>query len=134
MAMEYRMIEFVSYEGKFPNLCEGLLVVRIDGRLYAFSPYYDSMYRTFWNRFNRTEALEDDSITKVSGFYLRSGGYIDWGEDGENPKIVKRKWIIDDKAMKLENGVRFILSGEQKSELEKVINQNIELGCCGGCV
>lgn len=128
------MIEFVSYEGKFPNLCEGLLVVRIDGRLYAFSPYYDSMYRTFWNRFNRTEALEDDSITKVSGFYMRSGGYIDWGEDGENPKIVKRKWIIDDKAMKLENGVRFILSGEQKSELEKVINQNIELGCCGGCV
>lgn len=134
MAMEYRMIEFVSYEGKFPNLCEGLLVVRIDGRLYAFSPYYDSMYRSFWNRFNRTEALEDDSITKVSGFYLRSGGYIDWGEEGENPKIVKRKWIIDDKAMKLENGVRFILSGKQKSELEKVINQNIELGCCGGCV
>lgn len=129
------MIEFVSYEGKFPNLCEGLLVVRIDGRLYAFSPYSnESLYRSFWNRFNRTEALEDDSITKVSGFYLRSGGYIDWGEDGENPKIVKRKWIIDDKAMKLENGVRFILSGEQKSELEKVINQNIELGCCGGCV
>ena len=128
------MIEFVSYEGKLPNLCEGLLVVRIDGRLYAFSPYYDSMYRSFWNRFNRTEALEDDSITKVSGFYLRSGGYIDWGEEGENPKIVKRKWIIDDKAMKLENGVRFILSGKQKSELEKVINQNIEFGCCGGCV
>ena len=133
--MEYRMIEFVSYEGKFPNLCEGLLVIRIDGRLYALSPYQnDSMYRSFWNRFNRTEALEDDSITKVSGFYLRSGGYIDWGEDGENPKIVKGKWIIDDKAMKLENGVRFILSGEQKSELEKVINQNIEFGCCGGCV
>ena len=128
------MIEFVSYEGKFPNLCEGLLVVRIDGRLYAFSPYYDSMYRSFLNRFNRTEALEDDSITKVSGFYLRSGGYIDWGEDGENPKIVKGKWIIDDKSMKLENGERFILSGEQKSELEKVINQNIEFGCCGGCV
>ena len=128
------MIEFVSYEGKFPNLCEGLLIVRIDGRLYAFSPYYDSMYRSFLNRFNRTEALEDDSITKVSGFYLRSGGYIDWGEDGENPKIVKGKWIIDDKSMKLENGERFILSGEQKSELEKVINQNIELGCCGGCV
>lgn len=128
------MIEFVSYEGKFPNLCEGLLVVRIDGRLYAFSPYYDSMYRSFWNRFNRTEALEDDSITKVFGFYLKSGGRIDWGEDGENPKIVKGKWIIDDKSMKLENGVRFILSGEQKSELEKVINQNIEFGCCGGCV
>ena len=129
------MIEFVSYEGKFPNLCEGLLVVRIDGRLYAFSSYSDrSMYRGFWSRDNRTEILEDDSITKVFGFYLKSGGRIDWGEDGENPKIVKGKWIIDDKSMKLENGVRFILSGEQKSELEKVINQNIEFGCCGGCV
>ena len=129
------MIEFVSYEGKFPNLCEGLLVVRIDGRLYAFSPYSDrSMYRGFWSRDNRTEILEDDSITKVFGFYLKSGGRIDWGEDGESPKIVKGKWIIDDKSMKLENGVRFILSGEQKSELEKVINQNIEFGCCGGCV
>ena len=129
------MIEFVSYDGKFPTLCEGLLVVRIDARLYAFSPYQnDSMYSSFWNRLDRMGVLEDDSITKVSGFYLRSGGYIDWGEDGENPKIVKGKWIIDDKAMKLENGERFILSGEQKSELEKVINQNIEFGCCGGCI
>ena len=129
------MIEFVSYDGKFPTLCESLLVVRIDARLYAFSPYQnESMYRSFWNRLDRMGVLEDDSITKVSGFYLRSGGYIDWGEDGENPKIVKGKWIIDDKAMKLENGERFILSGEQKSELEKVINQNIEFGCCGGCI
>ena len=129
------MIEFVSYDGEFPNLCEGLLVVRIDGRMYALGPYSDrSLYRWFWSRYNRTEILEDDSITKVSGFYLRSGGYIDWGEDGENPKIVQGEWTIDDETMKLENGVRFILSGEQKSELEKVINQNIEFGCCGGCV
>lgn len=67
------MIEFVSYDGKFPTLCEELLVVRIDGRLYAFSPYSnESMYRSFWNRYNRTEILEDDSITKVFGFYLKS--------------------------------------------------------------
>lgn len=129
------MIEFVSYDGEFPTLCSGLLVVRIDGRMYALGPYSDrSRYRGFWSRSNRTEILEDDRIIKVFGFYLESGGRIDWGDDGENPKIVEGKWIIDDKAMKLENGERFILSGEQKSELEKVINQNIELGCCGGCV
>ena len=80
------------------------------------------------------EVLEDDNITKVFGFYLESGGHIDWGENRESPKIVEGKWTIDDETMKLENGVRFILSGEQRSELEKVINQNIEFGCCGGCV
>lgn len=129
------MIEFVSYDGKFPTLCSGLLVVRIDGRMYAFCPYSDrSMYRSFWSRYNRTEILEDDSITKVFGFYIESGGYIDWGYNGESPKIVEGKWTIDDEIMKLENGERFILSGEQKAELEKVINQNIEFGCCGGCV
>lgn len=129
------MIEFVSYDGKFPTLCEGLLVVRIDGRLYAFSPYSnESLYRSFWNRLDRMEVLEDDNITKVFGFYLESGGHIDWGENRESPKIVEGKWTIDDETMKLENGVRFILSGEQRSELEKVINQNIEFGCCGGCV
>ena len=80
------------------------------------------------------EVLEDDNITQVFGFYLESGGHVDWGENRESPKIVEGKWTIDDETMKLENGVRFILSGEQKSELEKVINQNIEFGCCGGCV
>ena len=129
------MIEFVSYDGEFPTLCSGLLVVRIDGRMYALCPYSDrSLYRGFWNRYNRTEILEDDRIIKVFGFYLESGGRIDWGDNGESPKIVQGEWTIDDETMKLENGVRFILSGEQKSELEKVINQNIEFGCCGGCV
>ena len=128
------MIEFVSYDGEFPTLCSGLLVVRIDGRMYALCPYSDrSLYRGFWSRYNRTEILEDDRIIKVFGFYLESGGRIDWGDDGERPEIVQGEWTIDDETMKLENGVRFILSGEQKSELEKVINQNIEFGCCGGC-
>lgn len=129
------MIEFVSYDGEFPTLCSGLLVVRIDGRMYALGPYSDrSLYRGFWSRYNRTEILEDDRIIKVFGFYLESGGRIDWGDDGESPEIFQGEWTIDDETMKLENGVRFILSGEQKSELEKVINQNIEFGCCGGCV
>ena len=129
------MIEFVSYDGEFPTLCSGLLVVRIDGRMYALGPYSDrSLYRGFWSRYNRTEILEDDRIIKVFGFYLESGGRIDWGDDEESPEIVQGEWTIDDETMKLENGVRFILSGEQKSELEKVINQNIEFGCCGGCV
>lgn len=26
------MVEFVSYDGRYPNLCQGQLVVRIDGK------------------------------------------------------------------------------------------------------
>lgn len=78
------MIEFVSYDGKFPTMYEGLLVVRIDGRMYAFSPYSnESMYRSFWNRYNRMEVLEDNSITKVFGFI--------WSHEGELTGVTTEK-------------------------------------------
>lgn len=32
------MVEFVSYDGSFPNLCSGTLVLRIDGRERTFPP------------------------------------------------------------------------------------------------
>lgn len=28
------MIEFVSYDGKYPNLCSGTLVLKVDGKTY----------------------------------------------------------------------------------------------------
>lgn len=30
------MIEFVSYSGKYPNLCSGILVLEIDGEIVEF--------------------------------------------------------------------------------------------------
>lgn len=33
------MVEFVSYDGKYPNLCSGILVLRIDGVEVAFPRY-----------------------------------------------------------------------------------------------
>lgn len=33
------MVEFVSYDGDFPNLCSGTLVLRIDGEEVMFPKY-----------------------------------------------------------------------------------------------
>lgn len=33
------MVEFVSYDGDFPNLCSGTLVLRIDGEKVMFPKY-----------------------------------------------------------------------------------------------
>lgn len=33
------MVEFVSYDGDFPNLCSGTLVLRIDGEKVTFPKY-----------------------------------------------------------------------------------------------
>lgn len=33
---ETKHVEFVSYSGKYPNLCSGVLTLRIDGLTYAF--------------------------------------------------------------------------------------------------
>ena len=30
------MVEFVFYSGEYPNLCRGVLVLKIDGHQYAF--------------------------------------------------------------------------------------------------
>ena len=40
-----RHVEFVSYDGRFPNLCSGMLILRIDGEEVGF--HYSS-HDDFW--------------------------------------------------------------------------------------
>ena len=45
------MIKFISYDGKYPNLCSGVLTVDINGQLYAFcsiTEHDQTHFRLFW--------------------------------------------------------------------------------------
>ena len=124
------MIEFISYDGEYPNLCSGLLLVSIDGVKYALCLYMDH----FWDEKNRREILEDDSIIKVYGFHMISGGSCPYNEETEDYEVESGEWNIDADYLKYENGVRFVLSDRQKQELKECVNENVEYGCCGGCI
>lgn len=59
------MVEFISYDGKCPNLCSGTLVLRIDGVERVMPPYC-----------------------------MNSGGWIRFGKDG-GEHIDKGMWSVD---------------------------------------
>lgn len=63
-------VEFVSYSGKYPSLCHGICVLRIDGDEYSFG--WGADYPKFWN----------------------SGGRVSFDGKG-NPVIRRGEWIID---------------------------------------
>lgn len=41
-------IEFVSYDGKYPHLCMGVLELRINDRILKFGNWRDCDYPAFW--------------------------------------------------------------------------------------
>lgn len=89
------MVEFVSYDGKYPCLCMGTLTIKVDGKAY---------------RFNHA---------------MISGGRVLRNEDWDM-WAVQDDWEINlDEHPELE---------PYKEEITRVVNDNVEQGCCGGCI
>ena len=74
-------VKFISYDGKWPNLCRGTLIFEIDGERVIFG------YHHLGEKFNEIDAKE------LPEQY--------------------RKYA---------------------EEIERVFNENVEWGCCGGCI
>ena len=87
-------VEFVSYDGDYPNLCSGILKLRIDGKVVEFPRY-----------------------CMVSG----GGAYFD---DNWDSYIVYGPWTV-----KVPEEFAPL-----RSEIERVVNENVDKGCCGGCL
>lgn len=105
-------VKFVSYTGKFPNLCGGILTLEIDGKEVRFGHDYTEFES--W----KTDGNFDRFWTSNGGCYFSTDnlGYTTEGE-----------WIIDASCLPKEyRGYVY--------EIDIVFNENVPHGCCGGCL
>lgn len=93
--MEKETVKFISYDGHFPNLCAGNLVISVNGKLY-------------------------------SGIRINSGGRV-WFDADWRDHLEQGLWYINDDDLPKEL-IKY------KDQIEKVVNENVPLGCCGGCI
>lgn len=106
---EVKHVKFISYTGKEPNLCNGILKLEIDGNEYTFGSDY-----------NQKDHPESD----YPKFWRSSGQLVHY--DNYKWLVVKGEWEIN--VDKLPKQFR-----KYAVEIDIVINDNIEQGCCGGC-
>lgn len=102
-------VKFISYTGKYPTLCSGLLTLEIDGETVVFG--YDTQAR-----------LLKQNMPMYPPFWS-SGGSTDW-----HLNIVRKgEWKIQ--IGELPDKFR-----KYAKEIDTVFNANVPHGCCGGCL
>lgn len=97
-------IEFVSHTGKYPNLCSGVLTLKIDGELHEFG-YGKGRHEPFW----------------------KSGGECWFTNDYMDAHVSDAPWSIDVSVLpdKFKS---------YATEIDEVLNSSVPWGCCGGCI
>lgn len=101
-------VEFISYTGRWPNLCNGKLTLDINGVIVIFGnkcKYKDVDYPKFWQSSGNAH------------FNIYTGG----------SDICTGEWIIDANLLPEQYQ-------QYAREIDEVFNSNVENGCCGGCL
>lgn len=72
-------VKFISYDGKFPNLCSGVLILEIDGKEYKFGHHYINCHSD-----SKTGLVtftdEDPNNPNLESFWI-SRGSISFSDD-----------------------------------------------------
>lgn len=117
-------VKFISYDGEYPNLCSGVLTLEIDGVQYKFGHHYQHMHYhedvKAW-----VQEDEDPEHPNFDKFWT-SGGSVSADEDW-NWDVRQREWEIDVEALPEQ-------FWDVAAEIDEVFNENVEYGCCGGCI
>lgn len=91
------MIKFISYDGTWPSLCYGTLVLEIDG----------------------VEVHLEGVLT--------SGGSAYFTDNYGESHIENGDWIVHES--NLPDDLKYL-----RDKIVDIVNDNIEMGCCGGCL
>lgn len=113
-------LEFVEYTGRYPHLCSGRLFVRIDDKLVSFGNYC----------LGEKGKTSDEGVPNYPKFW-GSGGHI-WVDDEGHMGGVDAPWRLESWRLDEPNvpkAIRALLP-----ELIELFNDNVEPGCCGGCI
>lgn len=106
-----KKIEFVSYDGEYPHLCSGTLVLLIDGKEYGFNCLSSG---------GSTEYEDDDYVTYTGEWTL------------DSTEISKGVYVLEAYNDKYPHDITF--SAEEIDHITSLVNQEVEYGCCGGCI
>lgn len=118
-------VKFISYDGEYPNLCSGVLILEIDGVQYKFGHHYQHYhYDEKTKEWRHTD--EDPEHPNFNSFWS-SGGSVTGGSPDWNFQVHHAEWEIDVDELPEQ-------FWDVADEIDKVINSNIPEGCCGGCV
>ena len=115
--MPKKVIEFVSYDGKYPTLCMGELVVNVYNSVDSFEDVEDFS--------EGAESIEykQNHLNSV----LSSGGSCGFNGDYDDNYCHQGEWEINE--YELPDELK-----PYKEEIKKLVNDNIPWGCCGGCL
>lgn len=98
-------VRFVEYTGAYPNLCRGKLTLNIDGEVVTFGYSWTSKPSPMYRPFwSSGGGLLEDYAGTYDG---------EWNIYTDELPEKYRKYA---------------------SEITRVFNDNVEYGCCGGCI
>ena len=113
MAKKDRKIEWVAYDGDYPILCTGKLTVKIGRKVCEFG--LNEKYPKFW----------------------RSGGHCGVNDDGSEfvePGDWWFNWSDYERFCGNCGYGTFTLTEGERRKLEKLFQEKVPKGCCGGCI
>lgn len=117
-------VKFISYTGEFPNLCSGVLTLEIDGKEYKFGHDY-TMYH-FHKDINAWVQEDEDPQNPNFNSFWTSGGSVTFDEDWDSV-VEQGEWEIDVEELPEQ-------FWDVADEIDRVFNENVPFGCCGGCL